>query len=391
MRKLIPILLTIVLASCSGQVPMSVQMTQSQMTRSGGDPSYLDYRDGQAKWNYTPGLELRAYFDVYEKYGDRAVFDFAEKWYDCLVESDGTIVGYKMENYSTDHICPGKSLMYLYEKTGKEKYRRAADTLALQVKNHPRTSEGALWHKKIYPDQVWLDGVYMFAPFYVEYASRYLEGEAREKAYAEIVNEFVLAYDRTYDPATGLCRHAWDESRSQAWADPNTGQSAHCWARGLGWYCMACLDVLDWLPKGYEGREAVLTRFETLCNELPKWADPETGMWYQVLDCPGREGNYLEATASAMFTFAFLKGVRLGYLSADLEDYAEGLYKSLVRTFITEDTDGLISLQQCCAVGGLGGKNNRMGDYAYYLSEPVRPNDSKGVAPFVWACLEMEL
>lgn len=390
MRKQLLILLTIILASCGQREPMSVRMAQSQMSRCGGDPSYLDYREGKPKWNYTPGLELKAYFDLYERYGDSEVFDFAEKWYDGLVNEDGSIVGYDIAKYSTDLICPGRSLMYLYDKTGKQKYRRAADTLALQIKGHPRTSEGALWHKKIYPRQVWLDGVYMYAPFYVEYASRYLEGKARTRAYDEIVKEFVVAYDRTFDPLTRLCRHAWDESRSQAWADPVTGQSAHCWARALGWYCMACVDVLDWLPEDCAGRDAIITRLKSICIELPKWADPESLMWYQVLDRPGQEGNYLEATASAMFTYTYLKGIRMGYLQERSKKYAQQLYESLVKTFITEDPDGNISLQQCCSVGGLGGNPYRMGDYGYYLSEPVRPNDSKGVAPFVWASLEME-
>lgn len=371
--------------------PTSVKMTESQMSRCGSDPSYLDYREGKARWSYTPGLELRAYFDVYEKYGNERIFNFAEQWYDNLIEEDGTIKGYRIENYNVDHVCPGKSLLYLYDKTGKEKYLKAAETLVEQLKSHPRTTEGAFWHKLVYPHQLWLDGVYMSTPFYIEYAARFFEGEELRKAYDEVVNEFEVAWRHTFDPGTGLLRHAWDESRSQAWCNPETGQSAHCWARALGWYLMAATDVLDYLPEG-EGRESLLGKLRSLLDELPKWADPETGMWYQVLDCPGREGNYLEATACSMFTYVYLKSVRMGYVDAGMKKYARGLYDSLVKTFISTDENGLISLEKCCSVGGLGGgKRYRMGDYAYYLSEPIRPNDSKGIGPFIWASLEMEM
>lgn len=370
---------------------MSLKMIESQISRCGDDPAYLDYREGKARWNYTPGLELRAYFDAYEKYGGQEIFEFSEKWYDGLIEEDGTIRTYKLENYSIDHICPGKSLLYLYDKTGKEKYLKAARTLIEQLKTHPRTSEGAFWHKLVYPHQVWLDGVYMGEPFYIEYACRFYEGEELKNAMDEVVNEFEVAYRHTFDPETKLLRHAWDESRSQQWCDPQTGQSAHCWARALGWYLMAATDVLDYLPETYSGREALLSKLRALLSELPKWADPQTGMWYQVLDCPGREGNYLEATACAMFTYVFLKSVRLGYIDAGLEPYARGLYDSLVKTFVSTDSQGRISLEKCCSVGGLGGeKKYRMGDYSYYLSEPVRPNDSKGIGPFIWASLEIE-
>lgn len=377
-------------SSCgSGEKPMSVRMTESQMTRC-PDATYLDYTDGRLKWNYTPGLELRAFLDVYETYGDTAVYDYVAKWYDAIVHDDGSIEGYSPETYSTDLICPGKSLFFFYGKTGDEKYRKAIELIKSQIDGQPRTSEGAFWHKAVYPHQIWLDGVYMAEPFYVEYASRYMEGEERIKAYDDIVNEFTVAAEHTYDPATGLYRHAWDESRSMFWCDPVTGQSQHCWGRALGWYCMAVLDVLDWLPENYAGRAKLVSLLQGICAELPKWADPEIGVWYQVLDQPGREGNYLESTCSAMFSYTFLKAVRMGYLDKEMLSYAKKLYGDVVREFISVDADGLVSIEKCCSVGGLGGSSRRMGDFAYYLSEPVRPNDSKGVGPFIWASLEME-
>lgn len=380
------------LLSCGGgeTAPMSELMVRSQMSRC-PDATWLDYSEGRLKWSYTPGLELKAFLDVYETYGGEDIYDYVEAWYDAVVHEDGSIETYSVDKYNVDLICPGRSLFYFYDRTGDGKYRKAIELLKSQIDAQPRTSEGAFWHKKIYPHQVWLDGVYMTTPFYAEYASRYLDGEEQLKAYEEIVNEFVVAAEHTYDPATKLYRHAWDESRSMFWCDPQTGQSQHCWGRALGWYCMAIVDVLDFLPEDFDGRRILIDRLRTICAVLPEWADPESGVWYQVMDQPGREGNYLEATCSAMFSYVFLKGVRMGWLDEDLLPYAKQLYQDVVDEFVTTDDQGRISLEKCCAVGGLGGSDNRMGDYAYYLSEPVRPNDSKGVGPFIWASLEMEM
>jgi len=379
------------LASCSGSKtePMSEKMVHSQMYRC-PDATYLDYTDGRLKWNYTPGLELRSFLDVYEAYGDTSIYNYVYKWYNDIVNEDGSIKSYSVEKYSTDLICPGKSLFYFYDKTGDEKFRKAIELVKSQIDGQPRTSEGAFWHKKVYPHQIWLDGVYMAEPFYVEYATRYMQGEERTEAYKDIVNEFVVAAKRTYDPETKLYRHAWDESHGMFWCNPETGQSQHCWGRALGWYCMAILDVLDYLPEDFEGRGTLIEILRNICTELPKWADKDKGVWYQVLDSPEREGNYLEATCSAMFSYTFLKGVRMGYLDSSLLPYAKKVYEDVVREFISTDETGHISIEKCCSVGGLGGSSNRMGDFAYYLSEPIRPNDSKGVGPFIWASLEME-
>ena len=392
MRKTVLALLAlVVLAGCGKKsLPLSERMVRSQMSRC-EDATFLDYTDGRLKWDYTPGVELRAYLDVFDAYGDSTIYDYVYRWYDAIVADDGSIQGYSVNKYSTGLICPGTALFYFYDRTGDEKYRKAIELLKSQIDRQPRTRDGAFWHRQVYPNQVWLDGVYMIAPFYAEYASRYLEGPARTAAYDDIVNEFVVASEKTYDTATKLHRHAWDETESMSWCDPAThGQSRHCWGRALGWYCMALVDVLDWLPEDYAPRRRLVGILRDICTELPKWADPATGLWYQVLDQPGREGNYLESTCSAMFSYTFLKGIRMGYLDAGLLPYARKLYKQVVREFISTDEEGRISIEKCCAFGGLGGSSNRLGDYAYYLSEPVRPNDSRGVAPFIRASLETE-
>ena len=391
MKRTATLLLGIaLLASCGKPAPepMSVRMVRSEMARC-QDGTYLDFCEGKINWNYTPGLEMKAFLDVYETYGGDDILQYVDDWYGLCIGDDGHVKYYYKGDYTVDKVCPARTLYQLYDDTGKEKYRMAIDSMMTRLLAHPRTSEGAFWHKTVYPYQVWLDGLYMAEPFYTEYTVRYAED--KEAAWADIVNDFVVAARHTYDPATKLYRHAWDETRSMFWCDPETGQSQHCWGRALGWYCMALVEVLEKMPEGTAGRGQLLEILRGIVDVLPSFADPQTGMWYQVLDCPGREGNYLEATCSAMFSYTLLKGVRLGFLDASLEDYARKVYDGLVATFITEDENGLLSINQCCSVGGLGGKDNRMGDYAYYLSEPVRSNDPKGVGPFIWASLEMEM
>ena len=384
-----------VLVSCSGRVtPISEQMVRSEMSRC-VTARYLDFKDDELSWNYTPGIELRSFLDVWDTYGGDDIYSYVEDWYDEIISDtdDGgaAIYGYKMKAYNLDKVCAGKNLFRLYDLTGKQKYRAAMDTLYAQIQGQPRTSEGGFWHKKVYPYQIWLDGLYMAEPFYAEYVSRYVPEAEREEAYRDVVNDFRVAYEHTYDPATGLLRHAWDESREMYWCDSETGQSQHCWGRALGWYCMAIEEVLDYVPQTMsEEREWLVSTLGSIIDVLPKYADPKTGLWYQVLDQPGREGNYLEATCCAMFSYALLKGVRLGYLDSGLRQYAASTYEAVRRQIVSPDEDGRISLDMCCSVGGLGGKEHRMGDYAYYLSEPVRSNDAKGIGPFIWASLEME-
>ena len=377
------------LASCAKPAaePMSMRMVRSEMTRC-PDATYLDFREGKVNWNYTPGLEMKAFLDVYETYGGDGILSYVDAWYEQCIEDDGHIKYYYKGAYTVDKVCPARTLFQLYDDTGKEKYRFAADSMMTRLSKHPRTSEGAFWHKTDYPYQVWLDGLYMAEPFYAGYTARYAQD--KDAAWADIVNDFTVAARHTYDPVTKLYRHAWDETRSMFWCDPQTGQSEHCWGRALGWFSMALVDVLEIMPEDVQGRKALLEILRGIVDVLPSFADPVSGMWYQVLDCPGREGNYLESTCSAMFSYTLLKGVRLGFLDASLEDYARKVYGGLVETFITEDADGLLSIDQCCSVGGLGGKEMRKGDYEYYLSEPVRSNDPKGVGPFIWASLEME-
>lgn len=373
-----------------GGQPLAVRMVESEIVRN-PSPTTLDgIPAGKVKWNYTTGLELLAMMDAAEAYGRPDFYDYALRYYDTIVRPDNTVITYKRSNYNLDHICPGRPLFAIAERTGEPRYRAVLDTLFAQLQEHPRNDDGGFWHKKAYPHQMWLDGLYMAEPFYAEYAVRMTgESDRFEHLKADIVNQFVTVAKHTFDPATGLYRHAYDDSRDMFWCDKTTGQSEHAWGRALGWYTMAIVETLQYLGVD-ETTQPMVDILHHIYDVLPKYADPATGMWYQVLDQPGREGNYLEATGSIMFVYAMLKGVRLGYLPAELSSEAQRLYERFVDRFVKENPDGTISITDCCAVAGLGGKDMRSGKFDYYISEPIIENDCKGVGPFVWVSIEYD-
>ena len=391
MKRLLLILTALFAVAAYGQEPYSIRMIRSEMQRN-PDATYLDGREGQRKWNYTTGLELKSFLDAAKRYELPEVVDYVRAWADTMATEKGEIYSYKKSNYNVDHICPARIYFDLHDMYGDQdkRYRRVTRRVREQLDSHPRTQSGEFWHKQVYPNQVWLDGFYMALPFYTEYTKRYAPKELRDSLFADIAHQFTAGAKNTYDPATGLFRHAWDESRSMFWCDPETGLSEHAWGRATGWYAIALVEVLDYMPKDHPGHKALVDQLNYLLEVLPKWADPQTGMWYQVLDCPEREGNYQEATCSIMFTYAFLKGLRRGYIDRSHEEYILGLYPKFIDRFIRENSDGTISMTDCCAVGGLGGKQMRKGDFEYYLSEPIIENDCKGVGPFIWASLEWE-
>ncbi len=387
MKRMILLAALCCLAACAKKTeePMSVRMVRSEIKRA-PEATFLDGQEGNYKWNYTTGLELRSFLAVSRTY-DIPEFDaYVRAWYDGVLDAFGAIQGkYDLEKFNLDHICPARTLLSLYQATPDKRYAMAIGQAREQLKRQPRTEAGAFWHKQAYPYQVWLDGLYMAEPFYAVYADI-----SHETAiFDDVVTQFKVAAEKTYDPATGLYRHAWDESKQMFWADPVTGQSAHCWGRALGWYTMALVEVLPFFPENHPGKAELQGILEGILATLPKYADSETGMWYQVLDSPGREGNYLESTCSAMFTYAYLRAAREGYAVPASVD-PKALYEALVKKFIREDRDGTLNLTDCCAVAGLGGKENRSGTFEYYINEKIIENDPKGVGPFIWASLEYE-
>ncbi|OUN78807.1 glycosyl hydrolase family 88 [Alistipes sp. An54] len=397
MKRLLIAVAVLGMAACSSgsgalyDSPMSlaVRMAESEIARN-PSPAMLDgIPAGKVKWNYTTGLELLAIRDAGEAWNRPDFIAYADRYYDTIVQADGSVLTYSRAKYNLDHICPGRALFSLYNRTGEQRYAQVLDTLYAQLRAQPRNFDGGFWHKAVYPHQMWLDGLYMAEPFYAEYAMTHLTGAALDDAVADIVNQFVTVGKHTWDPATGLYRHAYDDSREMFWCDSISGQSAHAWCRAMGWYAMAIVETMQYLGKSDATRpmQAILER---IYDVLPKYADPRTGMWYQVLDQPGREGNYLESTGSVMFVYAQLKAVRLGYLPEEMREEALHRYEQFVDRFIRENADGTISMTDCCAVAGLGGKQRRSGTFEYYISEPVIENDCKGVGPFIWASLEYD-
>jgi unsaturated rhamnogalacturonyl hydrolase len=365
----------------------AVRMADSVIAR---DPDPLTLDSPKPAWNYTQGLVLKGVLAVYDRTRDPRYFDYVKKYYDYFINADGSIKTYDIGEYSVDRINSGKVLFPLYEKTKDEKYRKAMDLLRLQMKDHPRTKEGGFWHKKRYPWQMWLDGLYMASPFLAQYAVTF-----REPALVDdVVNQFVWMENHARDPKTGLLYHGWDESHEQKWADPKTGLSKEFWGRAVGWYAMALVDVLDFIPKNHPRRGEIVAILDRLATAVTKVQDSKSGVFWQILDKPGQEGNYLESSASVMFAYSLLKGSRLGYLDQRYAPTGRSIYRGVLKEFITTDEKGVMTIHKGCAVAGLGGDpgsgNWRSGTFDYYVKEPVRDNDPKAVGPFILAALEME-
>lgn len=339
-----------------------------------------------AGWDYEQGLLLKALEKMYQRTGDAKYFNYIKKNIDSFVDEQGNIRTYHFNEFNSDNITTGRMLLYLYQELGDVRYKKAADKLRAQITAQPRDSDGGFWHKQRYPNQMWLDGLYMLEPFYAEYGT--ITGEDN---WADIIKQFELMYKGTLDAKTGLLIHAYDQARVQPWADKKTGHSPNFWGRSMGWYEMALVDVLDYMPADHPGRKVLIKQLQELSAALLKIQDSTSGLWYQVPNFPGRKGNYLEASAANMFIYAFAKGARKGYLPASYLAAAEKAYVGALKNFISTDAAGYIHLEKTVSVGGLGGVPYRDGSYAYYLSEPLKQDDLKGVGPFILASLEIEI
>lgn len=335
------------------------------------------------KWKYDLGFLGQAI----DKLGSHdSIFNqYAQDYIDNFIQEDGTIRKYKLEDYNLDNINPGKHIITLYKRTGEEKYKLALDQLYEQLEGQPKTNAGGFWHKKRYPSQMWLDGIYMSSPFLAQYAREFNKPELFDL----VAHQITLIYEKTWDQETGLLFHAWDESRQQRWSDPKTGQSKHFWSRAMGWYMMAIVDVLDYFPENHPKRAQLIEILNKVSEALLTVQDKKTGLWHQVLDKGGHEGNYIEGSGSAMYIYAFAKGANHGYLPHDYLKIANKSFEALVQELIVEDQNGNITFTNICGGCGLGGKPYREGDYAYYINEKRVDNDQKGVAPFILAALEL--
>jgi len=355
----------------------SIWMADSAMAR---------YAMSAARWHYEHGFLLKSIERVWRKTGQAKYGRFIRAFIDAFVEPDGAIRAYRVEEYNLDQINAGRMLFPVYRETGDARYKKAIDLLRSQLKGQPRTPSGGFWHKQIYPNQMWLDGIYMASPFYAEFAASFNE----LAGFDDVVHQIRLIEEHTRDPRTGLMYHAWDESKQQRWADPATGRSPHVWGRAMGWYAMALVDVLDYWPADHASRSDIIASLERLARAVTNIQEPSSGVWYQVLDQGRRAGNYLEASASCMFVYALAKAVRKGYLPDDYLAVARRGYHGILTRFIALDDAGAVNLTGICGVAGLGGNPYRDGSYQYYIGEPVVTNDLKGVAAFILAAAEIE-
>ena len=349
-------------------------------------PDSFSLDNKPAKWTYDQGVILKGFIDLWEQTGDARYFDYVQKSMDFYVDEKGNISTYKAADYNIDNVNNGRILLTLFEITGKEKYWKAATILRNQLRSQPRTTEGGFWHKKIYPNQMWLDGLYMGEPFYAYYATIAHE----DTAYNDIANQFSWVEKHTRDAKTGLLYHGWDESKQMDWANKSTGTSENFWARAMGWYAMALVDVLDYFPKDHPRRAELISILNRTVDALQKVQDKKTGLWYDILDKPQVKENYFESSASSMFVYAIAKGVRKNYLPKSKLKMAVKGYNGLVKEFIRVN-NGQTDLEGTVKVSGLGGKPYRDGTVAYYLGEPVITNDPKGMGAFLQAAVEINM
>jgi unsaturated rhamnogalacturonyl hydrolase len=372
-------------SSCYAQEPDKAFVVADNFIRLHPDTVAYKNEAKSYRWNYEQGIVLEAFYQMWQKSDDDKYFNYIKKNIDYYITEDGSIKTYNISEYNIDNIAPGRQLLNLYEITKEQKYKNAADTLFKQLTGHPRTSEGGFWHKKIYPYQMWLDGLYMAQPFYTRYAS--LTGQV--KIYDDVVKQFRLIRKNLYDAQSGLYYHGYDESKKEKWADPVKGTSPNFWGRSLGWFMMSMVDVLDYLPEKHEGYKEILYMFRELSENILKIRDRETKLWYQVPDKKDSSGNYIEASASMMFIYAFAKGAEREYLDKSFYEAAEESFKSAFEHLITVDSSGILTLNNVCSVAGLGGKPYRDGSFSYYINEPVRPNDFKGYGPLILSAVQL--
>jgi unsaturated rhamnogalacturonyl hydrolase len=335
--------------------------------------------------SYVHGLVTYALQELGKQKNNEKYTAYAKQYADELIDADGNIKTYKFESFNIDNIPTGRILFDIYEQTKDKRYLIAMQTLRKQLEEQPRTPSGGFWHKKIYPNQMWLDGLYMGEPFYAEYTITFENGAKLD----DVAHEFELIQEKATDKKTGLLYHAWDESKEMPWANKETGVSPNFWSRSMGWYVMALVDVLDYFPKDHPKRKELIGYLNNVSNALVKFQDKKSGMWYQVTDMGTREGNYLESSGTSMFAYAFAKGANKGYLPQKFKKIANKAFDGLTTVTMKIDPNGEVELTNACAVAGLGGTPYRDGSYEYYINERKKNNDPKATGPFILAALEL--
>jgi len=343
-------------------------------------------------WDYIDGCMILSLLEFYDTTKDEKYLKFADYYEDFRVHDDGSIDGYNKDAWNVDEVNGAKNLITLYTLTGKEKYKKAAANIYDQVVNQPRTKEGNFWHKKIYPNQIWLDGLYMVQPFYMEYEAKYNDS----RNVSDIYKQFFNVYELMRDKETGLYYHAYDSSKMSFWCNKESGLSQNFWLRSLGWYAMALLDTLNKASdKTSDDWQKLKSIFVDFMRSMTVFQS-ENGMWYQIPNMTDKEsiekGNYLETSGSAIMAYAMMKGARMALLPQEYADYGKKAFEGICEKYLKVEEDKM-HLGGICLVAGLGPENNRRrdGSFEYYMSEPIVSDDAKGVGPFILAYNEYKL
>jgi unsaturated rhamnogalacturonyl hydrolase len=364
-----------------GNQRWSVRMANTVLYKS---DSLIYYVDRNPKWAYDVaflGMAIDKLGSADQKYSR-----YLDDWVKWFVKPDGSVTDYRLNEYNLDRILPARNIITVYRRNQDPKYKIALDNFIAQLNTHPKTNSGGYWHKNIYPWQMWLDGIFMASTFMADYAKEFNSPQWFDVATTQVK----MIYEKTLDQKSGLLMHAWDESKTQKWCDPATGKSKYPWSRAMGWYTLAIIDILDDLPANHPDRDDLISILQKTCEALLKVRDPESGLWYQVLNQGGREGNYHEGSGSAMFTYVFAKGARLGYLDKKYREIAGTSFEGIIKELITVDEKGLVTMHNICGGCGLGGTPYRDGSYEYYINEKRVDNDTKGIAPFILAAIELD-
>ena len=348
--------------------------------KEGSDPNKR-----AAIWNYEEAITLKGILRLWEKTADQDYFNYTKKIIDHFILEDGQIRTYEPLDYNSDQITGGLILLALYKNTNESKYKVAMDQLWEQIQWQPRTKEGGFWHKYKYPYQMWLDAAYMLDVFYASYANAF-----NKDCFNDIANQLIWMNKHLKDPTTGLLFHGWDESKKQKWSDPKTGRSPEIWSRSMGWYAMALVDILEIFPHKHPQRAILVEILKSMMVAITSVQDPESGVWYQIVNKGGNKGNYLEASGSTMFAYAMAKAINKGYLTVIYKKALEKAYTGIQEEFISIDEKGLPHIHHSCSGAGLGGIPYRPGTYEYYVNEPQRSDDLKTIGPLIGLFLEME-
>jgi unsaturated rhamnogalacturonyl hydrolase len=367
------------------EAPLTVRVADQVIVR--WPDGHLNPKGTPTTWGFELGIVLAGMNSVWSATKEPKYLNYVQHGVDQFVQPDGAIVSYDPQAYSLNSILIGRQLLTLYRVTHQEKYKLAAERLRKQIATQPRTASGGVWHSRATPNLMLLDDQFMLAPFYAEYAATFHEPQDLD----DIVKQFTLLEQHTRDATTGLMYHGWDESRTAPWANVSTGTSPNLWARGMGWYLMALVDTLPYVPEHDPHHAVLLAMLRRAAAAVERAQDPQSGLWYQILNKPGEKQNYIESSSVLMFTYAFAKGARLRYLPKPYGIAAARAWKAARFRFIRTTASGEVKITGTVTHIALGTSAADDGSDAYYLHAPVVDDDPKGVGAFLLAGSEMEL